>query len=497
MKIKTIEITNYKAFYGAYTFEIGGKNLFLYGENGSGKSSLYYALKDFFQSSVEAIDLAGVENIFVADDQRGTGAIRVTFKPDRDGVDEIQTNELTVAGKDTNTEICLRDANGLKSFLTYKHLLDIHHIKKGGQINLFNLLVKGVLKHFKSFLGGGYELGELWHEIEETVLRTTDKAFTQTQKRKELTDKLKVFNDAFSQLFKEPTDIEPNPDYILAHARPILKLFGHRIGIDLGYRQARPNADLTAIERAEVYTELTYAGRKVDEPHLFLNEARLSAIAISIYLGMIKRHPQGIPYKILFLDDIFIGLDISNRLPLLKILSEQFPEYQIFITTYDKPWYEYAKSFLDGNGSWKTMELYARETEAGFDIPHLEPNPEFLTRATHYLNNSDYKCAAVYARTAFESIIQKHCEEQKLPVKYHKKAKNYSSEDFWNAIKQENKFAITSTVVADVERFRELVLNAFSHYNTEKHEFKTELTAAIDVIKQLKIELEAIRSRRP
>lgn len=50
MKIETIEITNYKAFLGKYKINVGGKNLFIYGENGSGKSSLYYALKDFFQA---------------------------------------------------------------------------------------------------------------------------------------------------------------------------------------------------------------------------------------------------------------------------------------------------------------------------------------------------------------------------------------------------------------------------------------------------------------
>jgi len=48
MKIKTIEINNYKAFYGKYEIDVKGKNLFMYGENGSGKSSLFYALKDFF-----------------------------------------------------------------------------------------------------------------------------------------------------------------------------------------------------------------------------------------------------------------------------------------------------------------------------------------------------------------------------------------------------------------------------------------------------------------
>ncbi len=57
MRIQTIEITNYKAFLGTHKIEVGGKNVFIYGENGSGKSSLYYALKDFFQSSMEDIDL--------------------------------------------------------------------------------------------------------------------------------------------------------------------------------------------------------------------------------------------------------------------------------------------------------------------------------------------------------------------------------------------------------------------------------------------------------
>jgi len=53
MRIQGVEITNYKAFLGTHKIKVGGKNLFIYGENGSGKSSLYYTLKDFFKSSVE------------------------------------------------------------------------------------------------------------------------------------------------------------------------------------------------------------------------------------------------------------------------------------------------------------------------------------------------------------------------------------------------------------------------------------------------------------
>lgn len=94
-------------------------------------------------------------------------------------------------------------------------------------------------------------------------------------------------------------------------AQPILDKFGHNIEIELNYTQARPNANYNAIDRNHVIAKVKYLGKEIPKPHIFLNEARLSAFAISIYLGMVKRHVQGIPCKVLFLDDIFIGLDIT------------------------------------------------------------------------------------------------------------------------------------------------------------------------------------------
>lgn len=44
--------------------------MFIYGENGSGKSSFYYALKDFFQSSTETLSYDETENIFLTKAQK-------------------------------------------------------------------------------------------------------------------------------------------------------------------------------------------------------------------------------------------------------------------------------------------------------------------------------------------------------------------------------------------------------------------------------------------
>ena len=482
MKIQSIQITNYKAFLGKYEINVGGKNLFIYGENGSGKSSLYYALKDFFQSSIENIDLNELENIFVSKDKKGKTSIKVQFTTNDKGRRKTSNYVCSSSRNDTREagDTTIRDANKLKSFLTYKHLLDIHHLKKHNSINLFDLLVKGVLKHFRYSLTNGRELGELWQDVESMIEKPTGREYPINKKKIEVNSAIKAFNEAFGELFKPDS-----PEYILKHATPILDRFNHNIEVTLRYAQARPSKDYSLVENARVAIDLLYAGKKIAYPHLFLNEARLSEIAISIYLGMIKRHVQGIPCKILFLDDIFIGLDIANRLPLLQILEYEFPEYQVFITTYDKPWFEYAKSFLDNNKGWKTMEFYAQETKEGFEIPCIFDDQDFLKKAEFHLQHSDYKAAAVYTRSAFEQIIRTYCEKKKKRLVFKSKLKDYTSENFWIEITPD----LQQKTITDIEQYRNLVLNTFSHYNTEKHEIRTELEAAIQAVRVLKSEL--------
>lgn len=482
MRVHIIEITDYKAFLGTHRIDVGGKNLFIYGENGSGKSSLYYALKDFFQASIEDIDLTKLENVFVLAGKGGKTAVKVTFKPNPATGKGSKTYQWDSANNDSRDAVdtSIRDANKLKSFLTYKHLLAIHHLKKDEEINLFNLLVKGVLKHFKYSLTGGKELGELWAGVEEAVARTTGKEYPINKKKADVNGAVKAFNEAFGELFKPES-----PEYILKHARPFLDYFGHNVVLQLRFAQVRPTGDYLGLEGSHVHVDLRYGGKPVDKPHLFLNEARLSAIAISIYLGMIKRHVQGIPCKVLFLDDIFIGLDIANRMPLLDILEKEFPDYQIFITTYDKPWFEHARGFLEQKANWKTMEFYAQTCADGTEMPLIIDDMDFLSKAQQHLSLCDYKAAAVYARSAFEKLIRRHCEKKKKAVIFKSRLKDYTTEDFWKAIKNE----LPKATRNDIETYRPLVLNAFSHYNTERHEIKTELASAVQAIKNLKDKL--------
>lgn len=502
MKIKKIEIKDYKAFYGSHEFNVEGKNLFIYGENGSGKSSFYYALKDFFQSSIESINFDAVENIFLTKREKGKGYVKVTFNPDKDGNANDQLQELKSNGNNTYGNIQIRDAIGLKSFLTYKHLLGIHHIKNNSQIDLFELLVKGVLKHFKSaIITGSKELGELWGDVEQAIEKPLEgRTYNRTQKKKDVESALGIFNSAFLKLFEDS-----NPDNIHKYAQPILDQFGYNIEFKLRYTQAThdDSPELDGIIRNHVRISIKYLGKEVKKPHVFLNEARLSAIAISIYLGMIKRHTQGRPLKVLFLDDIFIGLDIGNRLPLMEILKNEFSDYQIILTTYDRPWYEFLRSsYFQKNRDWKCYELYARRARKGFEIPvkkeikgrgdgsHID---YYITRSEDYFNDGDNKAAGVYLRCAFEFILKQFCFN-KVPIPFAVDTSKIKTDVFWNHLKKykndhPGRCGLTPTTTVQIDHFTKLVLNPLSHHDVNKHEITAEIRGAINTIKTLKNEL--------
>ena len=157
MKIQNITINKYKAFTKEEKIPIGGSNVFIYGENGSGKSSFYYALKDFFQSSVENVQMSNLRNFNLTD-----GGTDCSIEVEFDGGAKNILNETT---KNTNiTQI--KEANRLKSFLTYKHLLGVHNVKISDKIDVFELVVNGVLKHFKSeLITENIELSKLWNDL--------------------------------------------------------------------------------------------------------------------------------------------------------------------------------------------------------------------------------------------------------------------------------------------------------------------------------------------
>jgi hypothetical protein len=285
MKIQKITINKYKAFTKEEKIPIGGSNVFIYGENGSGKSSFYYALKDFFQSSVEPVLMSGLRNFNLSD-----GGTDCSIEVEFDGGAKNILNETT---KNTNiTQI--KDANRLKSFLTYKHLLGVHNVKVTEKLEVFNLVVLGVLKHFKSeLITGQFELGELYFntisESKKTIGKGKDFYFAR-QKSASVTQRAELFNSAFRKLFEKPDEGESNLDYLAPEVNYFLSKIYPELSIDFKRQTLRVDSRGN-LSGGKLFIDIIQDNNSIDSksPHFSLNEAKLSAIAISIFFGAIKR----------------------------------------------------------------------------------------------------------------------------------------------------------------------------------------------------------------
>lgn len=476
-RIKKIEINHFKGLYGKHEIDLtnSGKNLMLYGENGSGKSSIARAIKLFFQSSARDVNVVDYENVFIPVAERNTGFIKMVIGD----AGNARSNHTYVLDNATNrqTEAFISKANKIKGFLDYKSLLKTHYLETD-KVNVFKLLVEDLLSDFiNSRTTNTIEAD--WNKLKRDI---QDRRTTEYTSLKAPGGLLEQFNEGLTELLH---DVEGKANELIAFFNYNVTIKLHFNNLTIGRTKGFANENIELIVDFFDKTNLP-------EHHRFLNEARLTAISIAIYLGAVLSNIQD-GYKFLVLDDVFIGLDTSNRLPFLKILDEKFADYQIFMTTYDKSWYELVKS--ENKPNWEYAELYIKEEhQNGYEIPILHNKTDFIVRAEHYLNNvGDLKASASYVRSEFEKLVKNFCHGKSIPVKFDKNQSKISGEDFWSACKDKTKpdgtRYVSEVLKNDIETQRTLVMNPFVHYDLNKPTFRAELVTTIDLVKQLKTAL--------
>ena len=471
MRITKIEIKNFRAFYGACQIDLhkAGKNLLVYGENGSGKTSLYQALKRFLESSEGGHQFKPYQNIFNSDD----GYIKLHLRADAQS--ERDTYEWSETVKDETNDELLIQASRAKGFLDYKDLLETHYLHREDEVvNVFGLLVNNLLANTISDQTDR-SLAEDWASIQPP---SDQSAIDQIAY---LEEQIANFND----------ELASRLTYLQTKASEILGKFGYNVAFDLDFQGIMYNSDNKTLANQEILLTVEFFDKGIPEHHRFLNEAKLSAIAIAIYFSSILLQPES-ELKILALDDVLIGLDMSNRLPVLDVLDEDFSDYQILLTTYDKAWYEIVKQRTAHGGKWKAVEFYFRQTDE-YEIPVYVENKAYLDKAREYLDANDYKACAIYLRTAFEAAIKQYCEKKDLAIKYRENPKDLKSEDFWVPIKMERDGAgpllLDLRIVDQIEQARKFILNELSHA-TFVNIYRRELEDAIEAVERLKIALQ-------
>ena len=477
VKITKIDINNFRAFRGIHQIDLAkaGKNLLVYGENGSGKSSLYLALKLFLESSEDdSIKFENYQNIFATDE---AGYIKLHLRANSRTSEHVYEWSRDVR---ETAELPIINASKSKGFLDYKALLHTHYLHyENDTVNVFDLFIENLLANVINDRTG-QSISEEWQNIAEQF------PLAPTHDVETLEAQIDTFNIAVSNHLAE----------LQTTASEILRKFGDEgplVTLGFGFQGIMYDRIGETLNNPGIPLKVKFFDEDLPAHHRFLNEAKLSAIALAIYFAGFLLQPDS-DLKILALDDVLIGLDMSNRLPVLDILDEYFSEYQIFLTTYDKAWYEIAKQRTSRSGKWKAVEFYFSQTDE-YEIPVYAEDKAYLEKAREYLDANDYKACAIYVRTAFEAAIKQYCEKKDLAIKYRENPRDLRSEDFWIPIKTERDEAglllLDLRIVDTIERARKFILNELSHA-TFVNIYKKELEDAIAAVAELETALTSV-----
>ena len=471
----------------------GGQNLLLYGENGSGKTSLYEALKFFLESS-EDESIKFNRNIFI-NDETDKGYIKLHFTSDpklnkdnyewSEDVEDVQEHTLVQP---------IIEASKAKGFLDYKELLKTNYLHHGqDSVNLFDLLVNALLANVTNDLTDPQRsFTENWRDALDVLdaVQTQEIAVLET----ELEEQLEAFNRGLTVRLSE---LHPKVSEIFGK-------FGYKVTLDFDFQGVVYNQDKKTLDNQEILLKVKFFDENIPAHHRFLNEAKLSAIALSIFFAGFTLQPPS-DLKILVIDDALIGLDMSNRLPLIDILDERdFAKYQIILMTYDRTFYEMVKKRKSEDKNWKAAELYCGKVD-GYEIPVYVEDKTYLEKAKEYFDANDDKACAVYVRTAYEAIIKGYCEKNNIGVKYREDRNELDSNDFWALIRDKKitdpksnkqKRLLKLALVKKIESARKFTLNPLSHANIVNIP-KKELEDAIEAVEWLEdaLELGTVKSK--
>lgn len=415
VRLHHIAATNFKAFR-EFSLKLEGRHLLVYGANGAGKSSLYWALYTFLQSAgkkpngsiAKYFDPANPQNLLNLHEQKEApprpGEIALTLRDTATRNDT--TYRISQADHGTFNQPVILKGDLASDFITYRFFFGFSDFRNSEKFDLWPLFVKEILPFCVST--GGQSPHGMWGKISAGTPNPMSARGRGGKKvYEQFAADTQVFAAALPRIVDDiSTEAQRFYDIHFAAddpAKVTLKLAVTTPPSATGSNQNDFRFTLPVIEFG-----VQLDGTTVTKPQSFLNEAKLTQLALSVRFAasLVNLHESDL--KLLVLDDLLVSLDMSNRMQVVDILlSDTFANYQKIILTHELGFFREFRRRIGGNhADWRFVRLQgnaAQNIEAKTEKSDLE-------RAEDYLNGHDIEEAAMFLRKAAEDTARRYRE---------------------------------------------------------------------------------------
>lgn len=410
--------------------ELEGKNVLVYGSNGSGKSSIFWALYTLLQSSIK--EDADIQKYFKDFEESDTGThqtlknvfvdpaedayIKITTLDTETGHEQVHTISHDTINTNEDTDTLIQELNLASDFINYKLLHNFYRGSHKQEVNLWPVFERDIFP----FLTEGTQnwLSDIIMPLTRDVPRTPAGRVVSQNKRANYESQLDDLNIRISQLLFE---METNANAFLKdhffEGRDFIRIrlsFQKKFRFDdIRHRMWERSADHRKEQlKIGLQAELFEAGRWITIRRIqsFLNEAQLTRIAIAIRIGALRTRVQSTQYKILVLDDMLISLDMSNRMDVVRIILnkegkaslEYFDDFQKIILTHDKAFFNLIQRNTDDE-DWVYYK-FTKDQDKN-EAPRIKEDESHLQRAIKYFEEDEFDNCGNELRREAEKVL--------------------------------------------------------------------------------------------
>lgn len=522
-RISKLSIKNFKFFLGEVEIDFERKNVLLYGENGSGKSSIYWALYTFLQSVFKTdpleirkyFDPKNDKNLInrFADDAEGSYII-MEMEDEHKASSKREISLTTINTKPGRPDNLIYDTTLGSDFIDHKVLSRIYAYYHQEKVDLFDFFYHHLMAFInfrEEFVKPGEVLGtknaerwwdyfragisprpkmkdQIYLDFQSFILKFNIEFKFYIEKIEQLTNE--ILKDRFKEKFKIKFE------YVNGTYNDF------KIGTKSRIWQVKAPQIILSVE---LTTNLINSSNKkrIESPQSFLNEAKLSSLALAMRLAILDEKYVAAYPKVLVLDDMLMSMDMSNREFVLDIiLGNYLADYQILFFTHQRGLFEDARRFIESyygeklrktgeskdeliknawKEDWKVFEMYETENDSKIPVPSIQLYETSMQKALMYFKNPiDYNSCGNNLRAALEEFFLDYIPHNYLNNQTMLGGLIVSARAYFNYL------GFDTNPIDKLDRYRERSLNPTSHHNPRTEYYKRELQEIFSILDGLK-----------